>query len=121
MNGQEIVKVIEGELFFKDISKTEFYKACGLNSATMSNWRNGVFQPSQSKLHIIEDYLGIKFEDYETDKTSASSITEEEEDLLESIRNRQDLRILLRSARDTPPSSVYEIVSQLEKMKENVN
>ena len=107
MDGSEIVKIIENELFLKDLSKTEFYEACGMNSATMSNWRAGKFKPSPAKIMIIEKYLGISFEDYEK--------SEQLEEL------REDLRILLRSAQDLPPSSVYALISQIEKEKENAN
>ena len=44
---------------------------------------------------------------------------EEPDELREMLRSRQDLRILLKSASDVPPSSVYALVSQIEKMKEN--
>ena len=104
MDGKEIVKIIEGELFLKDITKAEFYESCGMNSATMSNWRNGTFKPSPAKLAIIEKYLGISFADYEKSEQ------------LESLRD--DLRILLRSASDLPPSSVYALIAQIEKEKE---
>lgn len=114
MDGKEIVKIIEGELFLKDISKGEFYDACGINSATMSNWRNNVYTPSPAKLQVIEEYLGIKFKDYEKQR-----MDDETADLLQSIRERQDLRILLHSAKDVPASSVYALISQIEKLKED--
>ena len=111
MNGKEVVKIIENELFLKDISKKEFYEACGLNSATLSNWRNGVFSPSAAKLQIIEQYLGISFADYEKQ--------DEADELRDLLRERQDLRILLSSAKDVPASSVYALISQIEKLKED--
>ena len=107
MDGKEVVKIIEGELFLKDISKAEFYEACGMNSATMSNWRSGTFKPSAAKLAIIEDYLGISFDDYERP------------DMREPMR--EDLKILLRSAESLPPSSVYQLIAQIEREKEKSN
>lgn len=115
MDGNEIVKIIEGELLLKDISKQEFYEACDMNSATLSNWRNNKFAPSQSKLNTIEKYLGIRFDDYKR-----SGQEEETRELQELLRNRQDLRILLKSARGVPPSSIYALISQIEREKENV-
>ena len=55
----------------------------------------------------MEEVLGINFDDYER------------EDKLDSLR--EDLRILLRSAKDLPPSSVYELIAQIEKEKENAH
>lgn len=116
MNGKEIVRKIESTLFEKGITKKEFYEACGMNSATMSNWRNGVFSPSRSKLQVIEDYLGISFGEGVTRPTV--NLDPETADLLDSIRERPELGILLRSARDVPASSVYTLVAQLEMEKE---
>ena len=116
MDGKEIVRIIEAKLFELGISKGKFYKDCGLNSATMSNWRNGIFTPSPAKLHIIEEYLDVTFSDVPQNETTGMDANLAE--LLDSIRNRPDLGVLLRSARDVPPSSVYQLVAQLEKEKE---
>lgn len=115
MDGREIVKIIENELFLKEISKTEFYEACSMNSATLSNWRAGKFKPTPQKLAVIEDYLGISFDDYE----SSASKDPESDELLEMLRERPDLRILLRSGKDVPPSSIYQLISIIEKEKED--
>ena len=116
MDGKEIVRIIEAKLFELGISKGKFYKDCGLNSATMSNWRNGIFTPSPAKLHIIEEYLNVTFSDVSKIETTGMDANLAE--LLDSIRTRPDLGVLLRSASDVPPSSVYRIVAQIEKEKE---
>lgn len=118
MDGKEIVRIIESELFSRGISKGEFYEACGMNSATLSNWRNGVYSPSSSKLNVIEDYLGIKFSEKESSQNQ-NGMDEETAELLERYRTRQDYRTLFKSIKDVPPSSIYEIVSKIEKMKED--
>lgn len=70
MDGKEIVRIIEAKLFELGISKGKFYKDCGINSATMSNWRNGIFTPSPAKLHIIEEYLDVTFSDVPKNETT---------------------------------------------------
>lgn len=117
MDGKEIVKIIEAKLFELGISKGKFYKDCGLNSATMSNWRNGVFSPSPAKLHIIEEYLDITFSGGES-KVKQHIMDKETEEILDAIRTRPDLHVLFRSACNAPPSSIYQAVAQLEKEKE---
>jgi hypothetical protein len=47
-----------------------------------------------------------------------SDVDDETAVLLQSIRERQDLRVLLSSAKDVPPSSIYELIAQLERQKE---
>ena len=64
----------------------------------------------------VEDYLGVKFSD--VPKSRTTEMDADTAELLDSIRNRPDLGVLLRSARDVPPSSVYQLVAQLEKEKE---
>jgi len=112
MNGKEIVQIVEEILSKKRISKQQFYEEAGVSSATFSQWRTGLYSPSAAKMKQIEDVLGISFVDYEKAKDT------EAEDILESIRSRPDLKVLLRSAKDVPPSSVYSLVAQLELEKE---
>lgn len=91
------------------MTQYEFCKAIGIQSSAMSAWRNGS-TPKPQRVAEIERYLGISFSDYEK--------TDESDELCEMLRDRQDLRILLHSAKDVPASSVYALISQIEKMKE---
>lgn len=59
MESQEMVKRIEGALKAKRITKGEFYKACGVTAAAMSNWRRGLNYPAIDTIKTIEEYLGI--------------------------------------------------------------
>lgn len=110
MNGRELVKFLDLELKRRGIPKGEFYSAIGITATAYYGWRNGAV-PKAETVEAIEKYLCVDL----------SSIDKEDEpdELREMLRNRQDLRILLKSANDVPPSSVYALVSQIEKMKEN--
>lgn len=124
MDGRAVVKMVESALARKDMTKGEFYQKTGISSATFSQWRTGQYEPSAANLRKIEEVLGLRFtpglDSIVLDET-AVKIDSETAELLEQIRSRQDLRVLLRSAKDVPPSSVYELVSKLEKMKEDAN
>lgn len=113
MNGKDLVAIIERELISRGISKSEFYKECKISSATLSNWRNNIFQPTAKNIQMISDYFGIQIAD------SDSAEDDETTALREMLRDRQDLRILLNSAKDVPVSSVYALIAQIEKMKED--
>lgn len=67
--------------------------------------------PKPDRIKAIEKCLGISFSDYEK--------SDESDELREMLRDRQDLRILLHSAKDVPASSIYALISQIEKMKED--
>ena len=104
MDGKTVVRIVEIILAERGISMGEFYKRSGISSATFSQWRTGKYSPTQDKIDQIEKSLGVTLADYEKSEQ------------LEELRD--DLRILLRSASDLPPSSVYALIAQIEKEKE---
>ena len=112
MTSKDFVRMIERELTEQGISKGQFYKDCGLSSAVFSSWRSGENQPSARNIKMISEYLGISVDD--------DGVPQDDETLAlrELLRDRQDLRILLNSAKDAPASSVYTLIAQIEKMKE---
>lgn len=116
MRGTELVRIVEAELSRRGISKAEFYKSTGISSATFSQWRSGQYDPSPSKVEAIEEFLNVHFE--ETDDAPMIKLSQEEMDILESLRERDDLKILMRSGRNVPPSSIYSLIATLEKEKE---
>lgn len=104
MDGKVVVRIVETILAERGISMGEFYSQSGISSATFSQWRTGKYSPTQEKIAQIEKCLGVTLTDYEKSEQ------------LEELRD--DLRILLRSASDLPPSSVYALIAQIEKEKE---
>ena len=110
MDGMTLAKVVEEELKRQGISKGDFYNAVGISATAMYGWKRGAV-PKKETIQAIEKYLNISFSDIEK--------SEEPDELREMLRDRQDLRILLHSAKDVPASSVYALISQIEKMKED--
>ena len=116
MEGIEFARWVETELAARGIKKGVFYNKTGLSATAMYNWKKGS-TPTADSISAVEEFFGVK---YSGDITpTAVEIDPDLAELLNSIRSRPDLGVLLRSASDVPPSSVYEIVSKLEKMKEN--
>lgn len=111
MDGITIARIVDSELASRGMSKADFYARSGVSSATLSQWRTGKYEPTADKIAKIEKCLGISFADYEK--------SDESDELREILRDRQDLRILLHSAKDVPASSIYALISQIEKMKED--
>lgn len=113
MDGKEVAKIVQKILTERGIPKSKFYKESGVSSATMSQWRNGVYDPTQEMLKRIENYLDISFDDYEKEDT------DENWELLQLMRERPEMRNLLHSARNLPTSSIYLLIAQVEKEKES--
>lgn len=109
MDGITLAKICNDECRKRSIPKAEFYEAIGISAASFHGWTKGA-TPSKKYLKAVEDFFGIDLGAYEDD---------ESDDLRETLKERQDLRILLNSAKDVPPSSVYALISQIEKMKED--
>ena len=103
MDGKTLAKICDAECLKRGMSKADFYTAIGLSAASFHGWKNGA-KPTQKYIDAIEKLFGIDL--------SAIEKSEQLEEL------RDDLRILLRSAKDLPPSSVYSLIAQIEKEKE---
>ena len=103
MDGKTLAKICDAECLKRGMSKRDFYATIGLSAASFHGWKNGA-KPTQKYIDAIEKLFEIDLSEYEK--------CEQLEDL------RSDLRILLSSARDLPPSSVYALIAQIEKEKE---
>lgn len=115
MKGEQLARIIEQLLAERGISKGTFYSDVGITATALYGWRRGA-EPKPETIAAIEKYFGIDLNSFEK-----SDMDDETADLLQSIRERQDLRILLHSAKDVPASSIYALISQIEKMKEDEN
>ncbi len=107
MNSREIVRIIETVLAEKGISKGQFYRDCGISSATFSQWRTGLYFPSYAAIKKIEEYLGISFGLYtnysaeeepsdrpdNSDNAKASFRSKDEKDLFFSLFQGSDVDI----------------------------
>jgi len=59
---KKLARQIDAYCASNAISKQEFTKRTGISGATLSHWRNGVYQPSQKALDAIEDYTNMPIE-----------------------------------------------------------
>lgn len=57
MGNSPIVSRINGLLAEKGISKRDFYRDCGITSASYSLWNTGKTTPRMKNLEVIADYL----------------------------------------------------------------
>ena len=112
MDGKIFAKIIEDELKARGISKGKFYDDLDLTATALYGWRNGS-TPKKETVAAVENYFGISFSSYQANQMNETI------ELAEMLRDRQDLRILLRSAKDVPASSVYQLIAQIEKQKED--
>lgn len=110
MKGEQFAKIIEQLLAERGIPKGEFYKEVGITATALYGWKRGA-EPKKETIEAVEKYFNLSLSDIEK--------SDETDELREMLRDRQDLRVLLHSAKDVPASSIYALISQIEKMKED--
>lgn len=94
MDNLAIIKRIEIRLSEINMSKAEFYKLSGISSASLSQWRTGVYNPTRKKLESAAECLGVSYEylafgSEETEK--APVLTEKDErDIARSVEKIMD-------------------------------
>lgn len=127
MKGEDFAQFIERELKRRGIPKGKFYEDIGVSASAMFGWKRGA-EPKKETVKAVEEYFDMKVTKslgMGLDELFASTVRDEEnkesEEFRELLKNRYDLRSLLRSAKDVPPSSVYALISQIEKEKEDMN
>ena len=69
-----IVARINALLAAKGIPKQQFYKDCGITSASYSLWNTGKTNPSMKNLKIIAEYLGVSVADLLPGEESSAGI-----------------------------------------------
>lgn len=62
MDNLAIIKRIEIRLSEINMSKAEFYKLSGISSASLSQWRTGIYNPTRKKLESAAECLGLSYE-----------------------------------------------------------
>lgn len=103
MDGPTLVSILDGIMKERGITRNELCAEIGITSSAYSAWKNGA-TPKRERIAQIEKFLGIDLSDLGRP------------DPREGLR--EDLRLLLSSAEDLPPSSVYELVAEIHRRKE---
>lgn len=84
MFGKDVVEAVESKLKELKMPKGEFYKKSGISSATFSQWRTGINEPSTESLARIEECIGLSFEI--SKKESAPSVNADTRDTVSDQR-----------------------------------
>lgn len=107
MTSKEIVDAVERELLRNGMTKTEFFKKCGITGATFSNWRRGINFPSKENLERIQEITGLSF-----------GLVDNQSNYPQREEMRQEMRILFDAAEGVPASAILEAAALLMRYKE---
>lgn len=106
----------------KGITKKFIAQSLGRSSTICQDWKQQKSQPNPQQLRIVADILGTTpaYLSGETDDPSpVSSHSDELEELLTTLREREDMRMLFSLARDASPEDVKQAVRIIEALRRN--
>ena len=103
----------------RGITKTFISKTLGRSATLCQDWKQRKSQPSDAQLREVARILGTTPEYLrgETDEILPNDMKEEMEQLLSSLREREDMRMLFKLARDASPADVRQAVKIIEALR----
>ena len=110
----------EALLKSRGITKTFISKKLGRSATLCQDWKQRKSQPSDTQLREVARILGTTPEYLrgETDEvTPNAQECEEMEQLLTSLREREDMRMLFKLAKDASPEDVRQAVKIIEALR----
>lgn len=114
MTGQRFIEIVNPIIEQRGIKKGAFCKAIGVSPNMYGNYRNGT-KPGYEVIEATEKYLGIRFADYEEPEKTVDD--DELNELLEELRNREDMRMLFKLAKGATPDDVRQAVKIIEALR----
>lgn len=102
----------------KGITKKFIAQALGRSATICQDWKQRKSQPSEEQLKVVAEILGtspayLMGEDVQADTTPDDELME----LLSSLREREDMRMLFKLARDASPEDVRQAVKIIEALR----
>ena len=104
----------------RGVTKTFIAQSLGRSATLCQDWKQQKSQPSDAQLREVARILGTTtaYLRGETDTPCPDPQREEElEELLTSLREREDMRMLFKLAKDTPPEDVRQAVKIIEALR----
>ena len=115
MTGPRFIEIVNPILGQRGMKKGDFCRAIGVSPNMYGNYAKGT-TPRYSVIEATEKCLGIRFADYEK---CEEEVEEKDElaELLEDLRNREDMRMLFRLAKGATPDDVRQAVKIIEALR----
>lgn len=104
----------------RGITKKFISESLGRSTALCQDWKQQKSQPSEAQLARLAEILDTTpaYLCGETDDASPAPADEMEE-LLSALREREDMRMLFKLARDAAPEDVRQAVKIIEALRRN--
>ena len=111
----------EALLKSRGVTKTFIARSLGRSASLCQDWKQQKSQPSDKQLSTVARLLGTTPEYLrgETDEIAPGALGEEMEELLTSLREREDMRMLFKLAQDASPEDVRQAVKIIEALRQH--
>ena len=100
----------------RGITKTFIAQSLGRTATLCPDWKQQKSQPNEEQLRQVARILGTTPE-YLRGESDEISPDEEMEQLLTSLREREDMRMLFKLAQDASPEDVRQAVKIIEALR----
>ncbi len=109
----------EALLKSRGITKTFIARSLGRSATLCQDWKQQKSQPNEQQLREVARILGTTpaYLRGETDEVSPDTENEEMAQLLTSLREREDMRMLFKLAQDASPEDVRQAVKIIEALR----
>lgn len=103
----------------KGITQKFIAQSLGRSATLCQDWKQHKSQPNAEQLSVLAGILGttVQYLCGESDAASPVSDGEELEQLLTALRDREDMRMLFKLARDASPDDVRQAVKIIEALR----
>ena len=103
----------------RGITKTFIARSLGRSATLCQDWKQQKSQPNEQQLNEVARILGTTpaYLRGETDEVFPDTEDEEMVQLLTSLREREDMRMLFKLAQDASPEDVRQAVKIIEALR----
>ena len=101
----------------KGITKKFIAQALGRSPTICQDWKQGKSRPSEEQLKVVAEILDTSAEYLMGGAEPESGEDDELLALLTSLREREDMRMLFKLARDASPEDVRQAVKIIEALR----
>ena len=102
----------------KGITKKFIAQSLGRSATICQDWKQKKSQPSDAQLAVVADILGTNVAYLRGEDVVPAPADAEMEQLLSSLREREDMRMLFKLARDASPEDVRQAVKIIEALRQ---
>ena len=105
----------------RGVTKAFIARSLGRSATLCQDWKQQKSQPSEEQLIEVARLLGTTpaYLRGETDEISSDAGDDEMAQLLTSLREREDMRMLFKLAQDASPDDVRQAVKIIEALRQH--